>query len=260
MIMIIFPFFWLLVTSFKPDQYILVSSNIIPPSFTLSHYQTAISGGIFTNFRNSLVVALITTIIAVSVSSGAGYALTRFAFRGKGVIGWWVAVSYLMPSIVLVYPLYLFLAQIRLVNTLLGLIMTYLSFAVPFCIWYLRGFFLGIPIDVEEAALLDGCDHYQALLKIVLPVTLPGIVAVGTIVFMLCWNELLFAITLINSEAIKTIPGALAGFIIVGGGHERLDWGLMAASSVVASVPPMILFVFIRRYLVAGLSPGAVKG
>lgn len=261
MAIIVFPFIWILVTSFKPDEYILVPGNIVPPTFTFKHFEMSLTGGIIRNFGNSLVVAVVTTLITISISSTGAYALTRFAFRGKGGMGWWVAVSYLMPSVVLVYPLYLFLAQLGLVNTLSGLIVTYLSFALPFCIWYLRGFFLGIPKTIEEAALVDGCNYFQTLVRIVLPVTLPGIVAIATIVFMLCWNELLFAITFINSESIKTIPAALAGFIIVGAvGGERLDWGLMAASSVVASIPPMIVFAFMRRYLVAGLTQGAVKG
>jgi len=155
--------------------------------------------------------------------------------------------------------LYLFLTQVGLVNSLYGLIASYLSFSIPLGIWFLRGFFLSLSKEVEEAALLDGCNYFQTLVKIILPITLPGIVAIAIVIFMLCWNELLFAITLINSQDLKTLPAALSGFIIVGGGHERLDWGLMTASSAIASIPPMILFIFIRKYLVIGLTSGAVK-
>jgi ABC-type glycerol-3-phosphate transport system permease component len=202
----------------------------------------------------SLIVAVSTTVLSVSIASLAAYALARFNFRGKESYGLFMLVTQMMPAILFLVPLFVILRNLGLVNTLAGLILSYLTFSLPFCIWLLRGYFEGISPDLEEAAMADGCTRFQAFIRITLPLAAPALVATGAFAFINAWNEFLFAFILDGQQPLLTVQ--LYAFI----GQYGPDYGDLMSAAILIALPPVLLFVFMQRYLVRGLTAGAIKG
>jgi multiple sugar transport system permease protein len=207
------------------------------------------------NIRNSFVVATLATIVSVFISTLAAYSLTRLQYRGRIWVGRLILFSYLTPAALLFIPLAVIINRLQLGNTLHGLIFTYLTFAAPLSTWLLMGFFRGVPIDLEEQAMVDGATRLQSLFLILLPVIAPGLVAVSVFTFTGAWNELLLALIFITSKDIRTIPVALQ-YLITG---DVFRWGMIMAGAVLAALPIMLLYYLSQRFVVQGIGAGAVK-
>jgi multiple sugar transport system permease protein len=254
----LFPFYWLINISLKSGND-LQSSSLIPPNPTLDNYKTIFQNSDFTaSLRNSAIVALSTTILALTVGSFCAYALARLKLRGKFVILAIVLSISTFPQIAIAAPLFKLWSDIGIFNTHIGLIIPYLTFALPLSIYILVSFFREIPKDLEEAALVDGATHFQAFRKVVIPLAAPGLATAGILTFIGAWNEFLLAVTLTSSPAARTVPAQISFF--TGATEHEVPYGSISAASVVISVPLILLVLFFQKRIVAGLTAGAVKG
>jgi multiple sugar transport system permease protein len=254
----LFPFYWLVNTSLKtgPD---LSSATLLPPNPTLRNYQSIFQNGDFTKaLRNSAIVALTTTVLALIVGSFCAYAIARLRFGGKAFLLGLILSITTFPGIAIAAPIFKLWTDIGLYNTLVGLIIPYLTFALPLAIYILVSFFREIPRDLEEAAMVDGATHFQAFRKVVLPLAAPGLATAGILTFIFAWNEFLLAITLTSSPTARTVPAAIAFF--TGSTQFEVPLGTISAASVTISVPLILLVLFFQKRIVAGLTAGAVKG
>jgi multiple sugar transport system permease protein len=260
MLPLLFPVYWLLSTSFKTNLAAFQTPpQWLPNPATIENYVKLATGS--SNFgmyvRNSLIVCSATAILAMLVASLAGYAVSRLRFPGKRSLLLVILATQMFPSVLILISLYVMFRQFHLIDTYLGLILSFTTFAVPFSVWMMKGFFDAIPGEIEEAALIDGCTRLQSMRLIALPLASPGLLAVGLFSFLDGWNNLLYPLTLATSNDVRTIPpGLMLSFL----GQFKDDWAGMMAASVVVTVPVMIIFTFLQRYLVAGLTAGAVKG
>jgi ABC-type glycerol-3-phosphate transport system permease component len=257
--LVVTPFLWMLLGSFKPTYELLQQQGqtlwIAHP--TLENYQRLFREYDFVRyFLNSLLVATVTAIVATSVSAFAGYSLARFQFPGRGFFGVLILVTQMLPGIAIIIPLFIWFKQFQLIDTYWALVIAYNAFAIPFSTWMLRGFFASIPRELEEAALIDGAGVVGAFLRIVVPLSLPGLLATAIFAFILSWHEFLFAVTFTNSAEIRTLTVGIAAMR----GKDVVDWGLLNAGVVITTIPVAILFAFVQRFLVQGLTAGAVKG
>jgi multiple sugar transport system permease protein len=254
----LFPFYWLVNTSLKtgPD---LSSASLFPPNPTLENYKSIFQNSDFTKaLRNSAIVALTTTVLALAVGSFCAYAIARLHFRGKAFLLGLILSITTFPGIAIAAPLFKLWTDINIYNTLIGLIIPYLTFALPLAIYIMVSFFREIPRDLEEAALVDGATHFQAFRKVVLPLAAPGLATAGILTFIFAWNEFLWAITLTSSPAARTVPAAIAFF--TGSTQFEVPLGTISAASVTISIPLILLVLFFQKRIVAGLTAGAVKG
>lgn len=253
-----FPLYWMVVSSFMPyTQLFSRFPSLLPAKPTLEHYHGLLTLTDFpVYFRNSLIVALLATTGTVIAGALAGYGLTRFRFRGRDPIASAVLFTYMFPPILLSIPLFVLLKQAGLANNLVGLAFAHISFALPLAIWLAMIFFEAIPTELDEAAMVDGATRLGALIRVVLPVALPGIVATAVFVFVLSWNDFLFSLVLIVDETKKTLPVGVAGFVDA----TSVEWGLLMAGGVLITLPIMIGFAVVQRWLIQGLSAGAIKG
>jgi len=257
MILLTFPMVFLLFNSFKTEQELIASPVGIPREVTFTNYQEVFTESTFlTNFKNSSIVALATVILSIIVSTPAGYALSRFRFRGRTMFSMWLLATQAFPGIIMVLGLFTVLKTYHLLNTLPGLVIMYTSFSMPFSIWLLKGYFDKIPVALEEAARIDGCGRLKSLIKIVLPLSVPGMLAVGTFSLLLSWNEFFFALVIMRDNAHYTLPVFLARFMGSGG---VVRWGPLSAAALLACIPVLILFMLGQKYLVSGLTGGAIK-
>jgi multiple sugar transport system permease protein len=255
---VVFPFYWMVATSVRPNAE-LYSRNVtlLPQEFTLDHYRTELDRYQFgVRLRNSIVVASATTVLTMAVSSLGAFSVTRLRYRGRAAIARSILFVYLIPGSLLFIPLYIIVSSMGLTNTLLSLIVTYLTFSIPFCTWMLMGYFRNIPKDMEEAAMIDGCTRLQTFYKILLPLAAPGLVAAGIFAFTLSWNEFLFALIFITSSQLQTVPVGLASHIVA----DIYMWGPLMAGSTMAAIPVIILYMLAQRALVQGLFAGSVRG
>ncbi len=254
----LFPFYWLINISLKtgPD---LSSADLIPPNPTLSNYSSIFENSNFTRaLVNSAIVSLTTTLIGVIVGSFAAYALARLKMRFKfGLLALVLSIT-TFPQIAIAAPLFRLWTDIGLYNTLVGLIIPYLTFALPLSIYILVSFFREIPKDLEEAALVDGATRFQAFTKVVIPLAAPGLATAGILTFIAAWNEFLLATTLTSSTNARTVPVAISQF--TGSSQFEVPLGTQSAASVVISVPLILLVLIFQKRIVAGLTAGAVKG
>jgi multiple sugar transport system permease protein len=254
----LFPFYWMINISLKTGND-LQSSSLIPPNPTLDNYKSIFENPDFTKaLRNSAVVALTTTVLALMVGSFCAYALARLKLRGKFVILAIVLTISTFPQIAIAAPLFKLWSDIGLFNTWLGLIIPYLTFALPLSVYILVSFFREIPKDLEEAALVDGATHFQAFRKVVVPLAAPGLATAGILTFIGAWNEFLLAITLTSSSKARTVPAAIGFF--TGATEHEVPFGSISAASVVISIPLILLVLLFQKRIVAGLTAGAVKG
>ncbi|MGH2459113.1 MAG: carbohydrate ABC transporter permease [Chloroflexota bacterium] len=256
-IVILFPVYWMVAISFKNAGAIYREPTLLPSSLTFANYVTLFVDKHFLIYvGNSLIVACSATVISVFISALAAYSLVRLKYRFRDWIGRLILFSYLTPSALLFIPLAVIMARLHLGNTREGLTLVYLTFATPLSTWMLMGFFRGIPLDLEEQALVDGTTMLGALLRIVLPLSAPGLVAVAVFTFSGAWSELLLALVLMTSPDKQTVPVALQEFIV----GDVFLWGPIMAGSVISAIPVMILYFAGQRFLVQGLAAGAVKG
>ena len=257
MLLLAFPMAFLLFNSFKTEQGIIASPMGVPREVTFVNYQEIFTESTFvTNFKNSSLVALATVLLSIIVSTPAGYALSRFRFRGRTMFSMWLLATQSFPGIIMVLGLFTVLKTYHLLNTIPGLVIMYTSFSMPFSIWLLKGYFDKIPVALEEAARIDGCGRVRSLVKIVLPLSVPGLLAVGTFSLLLSWNEFFFALVIMRDNAHYTLPVFLARFMGSGG---VVRWGPLSAAALLACIPVLILFMLGQKYLVSGLTGGAIK-
>ncbi len=259
-VVIVFPVFWMISTAFKPDSEIL-SGSWFPLHPTLDHFRSAISGTDHPYFWNSVVNSLIVVGVTVALSMVlaflAAIALAKYRFTGaKAFIVLMIGIQ-MLPQIGLIIPLYLVLRNYGLAGSLTGVIVTYMTFVLPFAVWTLRGFIIGVPKDLEEAAMVDGSSRLGAFFRILLPLVAPGLVATSVFVFITSWNEFIFANVLLNDNANQTVTVWLSYFT---GTSRHTDWGALMAASTLTAIPVVAFFVLIQRKIAFGLTAGAVKG
>jgi ABC-type glycerol-3-phosphate transport system permease component len=256
--LILAPFLWMISTSLKdPAEVVLRDPTIIPRSFATQNYVDAFNRGNFGRYLvNSVVVALAVTLLSLLLATLSGYAFARFRLFGGKAILLGILATQMFPAILLAIPLYILIRNLGLLNSLVGLVLVYTTFALPFCVWMMRNYFLSIPRDLDESAMVDGATRLQALRSVVLPVAMPGIAATGIFSFILSWNEFLYANTFISSADLRTLPVGLQSLI----GEYTTDWGLLMAGAVITTMPIVIIFFFVQRRLTQGLASGAVKG
>jgi multiple sugar transport system permease protein len=262
---ILLPIAWLVISSISTRAELLsVPIHWIPQNPTLRNYIDILTPGTVTSevartfkatLRNSLIIASSVTAISLVVGSLAAYALVRIntPFRSGVLIG--IMSTRMIPEVSLVIPLYILAARLRLLNTPMVLIATYLCFALPFAIWLMAAFFQTIPMELEDAALIDGCSRLKILFQIILPISTPGLVSTAIFVFMTAWDEFFFALIFTSTEAAKTVPVAIAEFT----GRYVVDVTAMMTGGVLAAIPPVLLALIFQRYIVSGLTSGAVK-
>ncbi len=252
------PVVWIVMLSLKTSA-TATDGSFIPHQWTLSNYSAIFKTGIFTGaLRNSIGIGLISTLLAVTLASSAAYAIARLDFPGKQLILAVALAVAMFPQISLVGPLYNLWRQIGLYDTWPGLILPYMTFALPLSIYVLSAFFREIPWELEQAAQVDGATPFQAFRKIIVPLATPGIVTTFIIVFIICWNDFVFAISLTSTTAAETVPAAISSF--PGVSQFTVPYGDIAAAAVVVTVPVMLLVLLFQRRIVAGLTAGAVKG
>jgi N,N'-diacetylchitobiose transport system permease protein len=255
----IFPVFWMVSTAFKPDDEVYgLTPTWIPLHPTVRHFSDAIHRPFFwVDVRNSLVVVVVTVLIALTLAFLAAVALAKYRFSGRKSFILLIIGIQMLPGAGMIIPLYVVLARYHETNALTGLVITYLTFALPFCVWTLRGFILGIPKDLEEAAMVDGSTRLGAFVRILLPLVAPGLVATSVFAFITSWNEYIFARILLNDQSKQTVTVWLSFFL---GTSRQTDWaGLMAASTLTA-IPVVVFFLLVQRRIAFGLTAGAVRG
>ncbi len=255
---LIFPIIWLYLTALKPASDMFNGPwHIIPREVTFDNFRRIWNAvGFQTAFRNSLIVAGVSSIIVTLAGLGAAYSLSRFRYRLQPVFSGAILAVQMLPGIVIVVPLIVILRQLHLTDSLIGLTIAYLLLGLPIAVWMLKGFMDDIPPELDEAATLDGASPVQILTQVIMPLLAPATVAVGAFAFLLAWGEYLFALSLLTSTEVRTLPLALQAAF----GQFTIDWGMLTAGGVIISLPPAVLFLFFQRYLVGGLTAGGVKG
>ena len=256
---VVFPLIWMIVTSVKPQSELFsIPPTLMPETVTFEHYWRLLTDTPFLQyFRNSMILAVTTTVVVVVLGTLGAYSLVRFKYRGRETLATLVLFTYLMPSVVLVVPLYLMMAKLGLANTLASLVIAYTTFALPYALWLLRSFMSSIPVDLESAALVDGAGRMGAFVDVILPQALPGIVSTALFTFILCWNEYLFALVLVNSDSVRPLTAGTMNMLIT---SFNIDWSLLMAASVMMSLPLIVIFTFLQGTLTKGFGAGAVKG
>jgi ABC-type glycerol-3-phosphate transport system permease component len=254
---ILFPLYWAVISSVTPESRLFAAAELLPRALVLDHYRALFDERDFwTPVRNSLVVAGATTAFSVAFGVLCAYALARLRFRGKAPLLAFVLGVSMFPQISMVSPLYLLLRELRLLNTYPGLVLPYLTFAMPLTIWLLVGFFRQLPPELEEAGLMDGAGRLRTLRDIILPLAWPGVATTAILTFLYSWNEFLFALSFTLGPERYTVPVAITLFR----GQYQVPWGQILAAAVVATAPVAALVLVAQRRIVAGLTAGAVKG
>lgn len=256
-ILAVFPLYWVVVSSLKSKGEITGNPTALwPTQFSLENFKTVLFDlGFGRNLLNSVVVSLCATVVAVSISALAAYGIVRFFPRLGKIMMRLLITTYMFPPILLAVPYSMIMAKMGLMNSRIGLVVVYLSFSVPYAVWLLVGFFKTVPLEIEEAATVDGASRLAVFGKIVLPVVAPGVVAVAIYTFINAWNEFLFSLIMINDTSKMTVSVALKSLE----GSEIFDWGTMMAASVVVVIPSVIFFMFIQKKIAGGLAQGSIK-
>lgn len=251
------PLLWMISTAFKhQEEWFSIPPALLPASPTLDNFLSLGSSQFPQFFLNSLIVSSITTLISLAVGMYAAYALASFPFRGKQVVMVLILLTQLVPTAVIVLPLYQMAAELNALDSLIGLSIAYVSFTAPVAVWLLTGFFRQLPMELIEAAMLDHCTRLQAFRKVILPIALPGLVATAMYSFFSAWQELLLALTFISTKSRSTFTVGILSFI----GEHTTNWGQLMAAAVLLTLPVFLIFWKLQKYLVAGLAAGAIKG
>lgn len=253
-----FPFAWMISTAFKDSREIFATPpTLIPHTFTLENLQRLFTETrALTYLRNSAMVSLSTVALTIAVATPAAYSLTRFRFPGREQIAATVLFTYMFAPIMIIVPFYVMMRFLGLTNTHFGLVLAYTAFCLPFGLWMLRTFFQSIPVDIEQAAMIDGANRFQTVVYVVLPLALPGVVATSIFTFILTWNDYIFARILISADELKTLPVGIADLY----NASVVDWGMIMAAGLLVLTPVLGVFFVIQKYMVAGLGAGALKG
>jgi multiple sugar transport system permease protein len=257
---LLFPFYWMAMTAFKPDAELLSREGnpfwISNP--TLAHVKKLLFDTQYPEWLwNTMLVAVVSTFLSIFCSVLAAYAIERLRFRGSRYVGMSIFLAYLVPPSILFIPLATMVYKLDLFDTRLALILTYPTFLIPFCTWLLMGYFKSIPYELEECALIDGANRFQILVKIVLPLAVPGLISAGIFAFTLSQNEFLYALLFLTRSDMRTIPVGVVGELIRG---DAFYWGQLMAGALLGSIPVALIYSFFVKYYVAGLTAGAVKG
>ena len=257
-IAVLFPFYWMIITSFKSeDQMRSVVSMFWPKPFALENYQQLLAKTDFAAwYGNSVLVAISSTLLATAVGTIGAYALARLKFLGRGFMASATLITYLVPPSILFIPLYKQMQGLGMANSLSGLIAAYPSFTVPFVTWLLMGYFESIPEELEESAMIDGATRFGAFWRIVLPLSMPGVLAAGLYAFTQAWNEFLYALVFITDGKLRTLPVGLASFIT----GDVYGWGYLMSGAVLTTLPVIAAYIYLQKYMVEGLTAGSVKG
>jgi multiple sugar transport system permease protein len=251
-----FPLYWMLVTSVKPYKEIFSRiPTLIPQTLYFKHYLAIVKDGLFLYYTNSLIVSVAATALSVFVGVLAAYSLSHFRYRGRKLLSQLILYVYLFPGAVLFIPLLIVINTLGLTDSLLALVVAYPVFGMPFSTWVLTGYFATIPRELEEAARVDGCSRLGALVRVIIPVALPGIISATVYCFLLSWNELLYAFTFISSNSKKTLPMWLSERVL----GDVFMWGELMAGAILMLVPIILIYALGQKYLVRGLTAGAVK-
>ncbi|MEV8252513.1 carbohydrate ABC transporter permease [Rhodoglobus sp. NPDC076762] len=252
------PIYWLAVTSVTPnDQVFAYPPSLVPTEVTFDHYISVFANpAIFGYLKNSIIVSVVTAVLSVVVSMYMGYAFSKFRFRGRKSLMYFVLSSQMFPQALLLVTLYVVFAQFNLLNTYQALIISFTTFTLPLCVWMLKGFFDALPDDLIEAAKIDGAGPWRTFHSVILPLALPGLVAAGLFAFVRGWNDFMFALTLAGPEKQTLPPGLVNTFIF----EASAAWPSLMAASLLVSAPVCIAFIFLQRFLVGGITAGAVKG
>jgi multiple sugar transport system permease protein len=259
MVFLAFPLLFLLTAAFKtPRDLMSPTPGFLPSSLNLDNFVQAIEkAGLFAAAGNSLIVGTATTVLVTVITLPAAYALVRFRTKLRAFATGWILLSQVFPFILIIIPLFLLMKNIGLINNLLGLVLVYTVWSMPFALWMLQGYIAGIPAELEEAAAVDGASRLRTLAMIVLPLLAPGLVATSLFTFINAWNEFFFALVLIQDPNLQTLPLTLARFI---GAEGQVQLGQLAAAALLACVPSLVFFLLIQKRLTSGLLSGAVKG
>jgi len=253
----VFPVYWMFATALKqPGQILSAVPKVIPWPISVENFQRALSQPQFWVFaRNSITVSLSTVILSLLIALGASIAVARFNFIGRKAFLVVLVLIQMIPGSAMVIPIYLMLRSVNALDFIPGLVLTYMTFVLPFTIWTLRGFVEGVPVELEEAALVDGCSRVKAFTHVLLPLLMPGIVATSIFAFISAWDDYLFAYVIMKSQGNYTLPVWLVSFQT----QEGVDYGAMIAASSIFSIPVLIFFLLVQRRLVGGMTSGAVK-
>jgi multiple sugar transport system permease protein len=257
-VLALFPIFWMASVAFRSNVEIFsVPPAWLPPTFTLEAFDAVLKTSQYVRmFVNSYAVSLAVSALSLAMAILAGYGFSRFKFHGNRPLQLFIIGTQMVPPISLIVPYFILMVILRLYDTYWGLIVTYTAFVLPFATLMMTSYFNTIPTDLEEAAMVDGCTRVGSMLRVVLPLMLPGMVATGVYAFLLAWNEFLYAVALTQSESLRLVPVGIALLM----GEHVYQWNVMMALSILASLPLLLMFLFVQKYLISGLTVGAVKG
>jgi multiple sugar transport system permease protein len=255
---LLFPFYWMIITTFKPNEELLSREGnpfwVHNP--TLAHIKKLLFDTAYPDWLwNTLLVSVVSTLLSIACSVLAAYSIERLRFRGSRYVGMAIFLAYLVPPSILFIPLATMVYKLNLFDTRFALILTYPTFLIPFCTWLLMGYFKSIPYELEECALIDGASRWQILVRIILPLAVPGLISAGIFAFTLSWNEFIYALTFISSSEVKTVPVGVVTELVEG---DVYHWGSLMAGALFGSLPVAALYSFFVEYYVSGLT-GAVK-
>jgi len=258
----IFPFVWMILTSLKPQAEIYSTPlTYLPQSINPDGYRGMLNVEADDNvnfmkwFGNTTIVSLLTTVFSLLISAFGGYAMSRFRFRGRMTIGYMILITQMLPGSLLIIPLYMIMREYQLLDSHFGLVIAYATFAIPFCTWMLKGYFDSVSMSIDEAASVDGANRWTTFVRILLPLTLPGLVVTGIFSFLTSWNEFIFAQTFLNDYGKWTLSVGIASFQ----GQYVVNWDYLMAGSVFTTLPIVVAFWALQKYLVSGMTAGAVK-
>ena len=253
------PIIWMAKTSFETTQYMRSSQiQFWPIKPTLANYLNVLNNpnaAIGRSMMNSLIVSTLATLLNLAITATAAYAMSRFKFRGKIIFAMYLLIFYMIPGTLLLIGMFVMLARLHLVNNWIGLIFIYAVGGIPLSTWWLKGYFDSIPVEIEESAMVDGCNRLEALWKVILPLAVPGVVAVGIFQFVGSWNEFMMALTIIQNPKLQLLPVQIVNFM----GAQRIEWGPVMAFSVIVAIPAVILFAIAQRGIVSGMMSGFTR-
>jgi multiple sugar transport system permease protein len=258
LVIVVFPFYWMTVTSFKGEEQMRsLVSMFWPRPLVLDNYRQLLGKTDFLAwYGNSVTVAVSSTLLAAAIGTIGAYALARLSFLGRAFMSSAVLITYLVPPSILFIPLYAQMRNLGLADSLAGLIAAYPSFTVPFVTWLLMGYFESIPLELEEAAMIDGATRFGAFRRVILPLAAPGVLAASLYAFTQAWNEFLYALVFITDVKLRTLPVGLSTFIT----GDVYGWGYLMAGAVLTTLPVIVAYIYLQRYMVEGLTAGSVKG